>query len=51
MQNAITFTSSNLKRVNQFKPFLFKISSLSWILIVAAKFQPKVNVKVYVINP
>ena len=51
MQSTIIVTYSNLKRVSQFKPFLFKISSVGCILIVVAKFQPKVNVKVYVINP
>lgn len=51
VQSTIIPTYSNLKRVNQFKPFLFKITSLGCILIVVAKFQPKVNVKVYVINP
>lgn len=51
MQSTIILTYSNLKRVNQFKPFLFKISSLGCVLIVVANFKPKVNVKVYVINP
>lgn len=51
MQSPIILTYSKLKRVNQFKPFLFQISSLGCVLRVVAKFQPRVNVQVYVINP
>ena len=50
MQSTRILTSSNLNSVGQIKPFLFKVSTLGCILTGAAKFQPRVNVKVYVIN-